>query len=401
MTTERSTGWPTTARDLYLVAMALFVVTIAIGILNGTDAVEFDRNQILTHVHSGTIGWLTLAIVASSFLIFRAADRRLMLALAVGVPVYVLAFYTGNLAFRAIGGGVLLVVIAWLLAWTWRTYLASERTLPQLAVTLGITAFGYGAVFGVLIQVALATGSTILPGDAVGAHASAMVFGYLILAAMGLIEWRLLGTGGRPTGGLVQISALFVGGLIISISLLAGTEQIGGMLYLLAQLVAVALFVVRVVIPAGLRGRWLEAGPRRHLAVASLWTVAALLIFMYVVFTFITAADPENALPLPVLVASDHSAFIGVITNVILGLVTGLVVGSRGGWVSHAVFWGVNIGLAVFVVGLASETTLLKQLGAPVMGVSLLLAIGWLASRAWSADVTMPGQDPEPDAVGA
>ena len=95
MTADRSaTPWATTARDLYLVAMAVFLVTIVIGILNGADAVEFNRDQLLTHVHSGTVGWLTLTIVASTFLLFRAADRRLMLTLSVLVPVYVIAFYT-------------------------------------------------------------------------------------------------------------------------------------------------------------------------------------------------------------------------------------------------------------------------------------------------------------------
>ena len=113
-------GWVSTARDLYLVAMAVFVVNITIGILNGADAVEFDQNQILTHVHAGTVGWLTLTIVASTFLLFRAADRRLMVALAVLVPVYVLAFYTGNFAFRALGGTALLIARARLLVWVWR-----------------------------------------------------------------------------------------------------------------------------------------------------------------------------------------------------------------------------------------------------------------------------------------
>jgi hypothetical protein len=113
MISERTaTPWVATARDLYLVAIAVFLVTIAIGILNGADAVEFDRNAILTHVHSGTVGWLSLTIVASTFLLFRAADRALMLTLAVLVPVYVLAFYTGNLPFRAISGGALLLAIA-------------------------------------------------------------------------------------------------------------------------------------------------------------------------------------------------------------------------------------------------------------------------------------------------
>ncbi|MEO6579498.1 MAG: hypothetical protein ABIO99_11465 [Candidatus Limnocylindria bacterium] len=385
MITERNTGWATTARDLYLVAMAVFLVTIVIGILNGADAVEFDRNQILTHVHSGTIGWLTLAIVASAFLVFRTASRPLMIALAVGVPVYVAAFYTGNLPFRAISGVVLLAIIGWLIVWAWRTYLASDRTLPQLAVTLGLTAFGYGALFGVLIQLALATGTTILPGDTVGAHASAMTFGYLVLAAMGLIEWRVLDTRGLPMSGVIQIGSLFIGGLIISVSLLAGTEQIGGMLYLLAELIAVVLFVVRVVIPAARRTRWLVADGQRHAAVASLWAVVALLLFMYVVYTFISR--PDGALPFPILIASDHSVYIGVITNVVLGLLMALLLGRASGWLPHLVFWGVNLGLAIFVVGLITEAAEIKRIGAPLMGVALLIALGWLATRAIGSGV--------------
>jgi hypothetical protein len=58
-------AWAPAARLLFLVAMAIFLVTISIGIPNALDVVTFDHNQILTHVHSGTIGWLTLSIVAS------------------------------------------------------------------------------------------------------------------------------------------------------------------------------------------------------------------------------------------------------------------------------------------------------------------------------------------------
>lgn len=46
MASERAArSWAASARDLYLVAMAVFVVNIAIGILNGADAVDFDHNQ--------------------------------------------------------------------------------------------------------------------------------------------------------------------------------------------------------------------------------------------------------------------------------------------------------------------------------------------------------------------
>lgn len=398
MTAEHSadSSWATTARNLYLVAGAVFLVTIVIGILNGSDVVDFNRNEILTHVHSGTIGWLTLTIVASAFLLFRAADRRLMLALAVCVPIYVLAFYTGNYPFRALAGTVLLAVILWLLTWVWRTYLASERTLPRLAVALGITAFTYGAIFGVSIQLALALEITILPGDAIGAHASAMTFGYLVLTAMGLIEWKLRDTRDLPLLGLIQIGALFLGGLIISISLLAGAEQIGGMLYLLAQLVAVVLFIVRIVVPSALGAAWLDADERRHAAVASLWTVVGLLLFMYLVFQFIGGMTFEELFG--VAIASDHSVYIGVITNTMLAITIGLFVGrASGGWIRHAVFWGVNLGLAIFAVGLIAEVAEIKRIGAPLMGVSLLLGLGWLASHAIGSE---PMTD-APEAEGA
>lgn len=383
-------SWAVAARDLILVAMAVFVVNIGIGILNGSDAVTFDRNQILTHVHAGTLGWLTLTIVASAFLLFRAADRRLVWALAILVPLYVLAFYTGSFPLRAVGGTALLIVIGWLLVWFWRQYLGGERSLPRLAVTLGLTSFGYGAVIGVLIQVSFALGVAILLGDFIGAHASAMTFGYLVLVAFGLIEWRLLGTTGLPRAGLAQVLALFAGGLVISIGLLAGAAQAAGGLYLLTQLVAVVLFGVRIV-PRVLRIGWLEGDPIRHVGAASIWVIGALILFMYLVFSFITAADPSDprAFPLNVLIASDHAVYIGVITNIVLALLSLLVLdeAARRSWIGHVIFWGVNLGLLVFVVGLIVDTAAIKRIGAPVMGLTLYVALAILAKRARSASM--------------
>ena len=391
MSTQRGApAWAVTARNLYLVAMAVFVVNITIGILNGADVVEFDRNQILTHVHAGTIGWLTLTIVASTFLLFRAADQRLMLALAVLVPIYVVAFYTGNFGLRAAGGVALLVAIGWLLVWLWRQFLAGERSLPRLAVVLGLTSFGYGALVGVLIQVSFAAGVSLLPGDAIGAHAAAMTFGYLVLVAMGLIEWRIRGTTNLPVAGLVQIGSLFLGGLIISVSLLAGQAQVGGGIYLLTQLVSVILFAVRIW-PRSLRVDWMAARPIRHVAASSLWVVFALALFMYIVYQFVasgaTSSDPNAAPPfaLGVLLASDHSAYIGIVTNIMLGLLTMLLLSRSGrpSWLSHAIFWGVNLGLALFVVGLIVDRAEIKRIGAPVMGTTLLIALAILAYAAW------------------
>ena len=55
--------------------------------------------------------------------------------------------------------------------------------------------------------------------------------------------------------------------------------------------------------------------------------------------------------------------------------------GAVSSWVPHLVFWGVNLGLAVFMVGLIVDTAEVKRIGAPLMGVALLLALGLLAPK--------------------
>ena len=112
---------------------------------------------------------------------------------------------------------------------------------------------------------------------------------------------------------------------------------------------------------------------------------------MYLVFSFIAAANPDPAaLPLNVLFASDHAVYIGVITNIMLGLLSLLVLdeAARRSWIGHVIFWGVNLGLLVFVIGLIVDTSEIKRIGAPVMGVTLLVALAILAVRAKSASMS-------------
>ena len=381
MTVRGDSGWATSAQNLYLVAMAMFVVTIAIGILNGADLVAFDHNQVLTHVHSGTIGWITLGVVATAFVLFRVADARLGVALGALVPVYVAAFYTGSLPARAITGTLLLVAVLWLFAWLWRTYLAGDRTLPRLAMTLGLSTFTYGAIVGVVLPIQFALGASRLTGDSVGAHAAAMVFGYLVLVSMGLIEWRMRETAGLPRGGVVQLGALFVGGLVLSVGLLFGAGQAAGGIYLLTQLVAVILFVVRV-LPEALRIPWAGASPARHIGAAALWVLVAMGIFMYLIAAYIAANGDASKISTNILVASDHSVFIGVMTNVALGLLGSFArIATRARLVALVTFWGINLGLLAFVLGLIANSAEVKRVGAPTMGIFLLVS---LAAHGWA-----------------
>ena len=389
-----------TVRGLFLVAMAVFLVTIGIGILNGLDVIEFNHDQLLAHVHSGTLGWITLAIVAASAWLVGGIDRTLAYALAAIIPIYVIAFYAAIPWLRAATGGILLLAILWLVVWAWRAAM-SDRSLPRLAVALGLTTFTYGAVIGVLRQIQNAGGPAVFPSsaDVVGAHASAMVFSYLILVAMGLIEWRVRNTTDRPRGGLFQIGLLFAGGLIISGALLflsdQGVQAAGG-LYLLVELIAVGIFAVRI-LPAAVRIDWVAASSERYLAAASVFVVVATAIFLYVIARFISdpslTENPESIFG--ILTASDHSAFIGVVTNLMLGLLLVLTrdQASRWPWADQLVFWGVNIGLVIFLGGLIGDVVILKRIGAPLMGIALLLGLATMAARLWSSDLTAFEED--------
>ena len=391
MASASGSDWVRTVRGLYLVAMAVFVVTVVIGILNGLDLVEFPRDVILTHVHAGTLGWLTLGIVATTFWLYRSSDRRLGIALAVLIPLYAAAFFSGNLPARAATGTLVLGAVVWLLVWAWRTYLAGPRSLPQLAATLGLTTFTYGAIIGVILQIQFAAGAAWLTGDAIGAHASAMVFSYVVLTAMGIIEWRLLGTTGLPRAGLLQLGALFVGGLVISLGLLTGQGQAAGGLYLLTELVAVILFAVRM-LPRALRVPWAAAEPIRGVGLAAVWVLVAMLLFMYLVFQFISAGGDVTAISVGLLIASDHSVFIGVMTNLLFALVAAFVAGgvARTGTADQVIFWAFNGGLVVFLAGLISESVDLKRIGSPIMGSAILLGLALLAMRLWSHEGAEP-----------
>ena len=385
-------GWPRIVRDLLYVAMALFLITIVIGIVNGLDLYEFDRNQLLTHVHSGTLGWVTLSLVAAAFWLFKSGDRRLAVVMAILIAAYVIAFYTGFLWLRAVTGLALFVAIAWLLAWAWRASVATG-SVPALAVALGFTTFAYGAVIGVLLQVQLASGTTIFPGggDVIGAHAGTMVFSYLVLVSMGLIEWRVRRTTGLPIAGLVQVGALFGGGLLLAVVQLFLPDQvqaIGG-IYLLVELIAIVLFAVRV-LPAAVRVDWIRATPARHLATAAIFVIVAMGIYMYLVISFLGNPSADFDTFLPILIASDHSTFVGVITNLVFALALTLAADRRSvwPWADQVVYWLMNLGLVVFAIGLAADVAEVKRIGAPVMGVGILLGLALITMRLRSSDLS-------------
>src|SRR5579864_2803364 len=109
MTTVRPLDSET--RLLFRAALAIFTVTVAIGIFNGFHFVRLSRAVLLTHVHAGTLGWITLVATGAALWLYADAGDRIQgqakgiaRGLAVMVPLYVLAFLSGNFVARAVFG---------------------------------------------------------------------------------------------------------------------------------------------------------------------------------------------------------------------------------------------------------------------------------------------------------
>ena len=104
-TVSRSQLWPAT-RPVFISALLLFVFTIVVGILNGLDIYDPDHDTLITHVHAGTLGWISLAAGGTGLLMFtqgrnlsdteRARGKALAWAMTAAITLYVIAFLIGD-----------------------------------------------------------------------------------------------------------------------------------------------------------------------------------------------------------------------------------------------------------------------------------------------------------------
>ena len=399
--------WPV-ARIAFTGALLLFVTTIVIGILNGLDVYTPDHDTLIGHVHAGTLGWITLSLSGMAVLLFTrdrtlAADevarvRRLAWAVTGAITLYVAAFYTGDALpdriQRPIAGTILLVVMLWLLTWVIRSQRTVPRTVARLGFILAFVSMVIGAVLGILLG--LATAGRDIPGisaetaDALaGAHPVAMVIGFLILAAMAMIE-RLLGD--RPTAGnrsgVIQMWLLFAGGVVANIAFISGLEdQLLGPANM-AMIVGVIMLLVRR--RADLKpSAWKGAGTGFFPRMSVVYLLAYLVLLTYIVSRFLSGAmDPDAMTPddEALIIALDHVMFIGVMTNALFGALAADLHGRAAAVADRILLWGVNIGIAGFAVGLLSQEALPKQIFTPIMGTALLIGIA-----AYLRDVTGTG----------
>ncbi|MDP3983545.1 MAG: hypothetical protein Q8Q52_00875 [Acidimicrobiia bacterium] len=376
-------GLHTQARLLFRAALLVFIVTIVIGILNGLDIWKPAHNLLLTHVHAGTLGWITLAVVGVAFLMFgEGADQkaaagasRLAMLMTVAALVYVGAFAAGSGIYRPIAGTLMLIAIVSALVWVAGCYRRTPSTTPRLALLLAMVSLMIGAILGVLLGLFIANGS--VPGLSqesaaalAGAHPPAMLIGYLILAGVAVADW-VLGGAEKRSGPIVAWS-LFVAGILVNIAIIFDIEPLIQVATLL-EVVAIILFLVRMW-PQVKPSSWGGGGSDNFGRMSVIFLAVGIGLLVYLVQLLVSGQlDPETDTGnIGVLLAFDHSMFVGVMTNALFAAVGKL--GGRSGS-PRLVVWGVNLGLIAFLVGLVGEITVLKQIGSPIMGVALLAGI--------------------------
>jgi hypothetical protein len=396
-------GYPAATARAFQYGLFIFTLTALLGLANATQLLgALDRNTLLTHLHSGTLGWITMGVIGLSIWIFGGSGptlaRNVMLS-AIATAAYVLAFWSGNFQARAIFGSIELLVV---LYWWWFALSRGmaegfgRLDIPKLSVIFGLTTLVIGSTLGVIVQIILGTGNQ-LPADTqlVGAHASAQTGGYLVLVAAGFIEWQLTGGGRRTIAGLVQIALLFVSGLLLAFSLLL-SAQLGQQMSQTLPAIATLLSLVGAVVVAVRLGQaavgvsWV-AGAKRFLALGVGFLVLAKILEAVLVQQFISAQGDFTKISPGLIHALDHSYFIGLMTNMLFGAILVLSADRprAWAWADQLIFWGLNIGVVGFVAVLliagsgegAKPFTHPVSFIAPIMGLAALLGIATFSMR--------------------
>src|SRR5579859_826269 len=394
LTSQRSVQtnpWRTDMKLLFIAAMIVFLITVAIGLVNGQHLVTLSQDVLLTHVHAGTIGWITLSVFALTLFLFGDGEvsqgtksyiRWSSIIAAISVPLYILAFLSGIPLARAILGVPVLLVMAAFLVWIIARSSKIHLGVAQLAVLGSLVTLVIAGTLGVLMQVQFASARAFLPGGDVAAHAATMVSGYLVLIGMALSEWRLMPPSGRVSrAGIIQVTLLFLAGLAMFVGQLFDLQPFL-MLNLLLSVIGVIIYIVRFA-PRIVRLNWLGHNSERFFAISAIFVVINIALTVYLIAAIIAGAIPGNPPPSGLLHALDHAIFVGVMTNAIFGLLHDTTQERRAlwPWAEDVLFWGMNIGLVGFLVGLLSGVQILQSIFTPIMGLSILVGLLMIGLR--------------------
>ncbi len=399
--TNSTHGWHRVSNDsvwqhvrvIFLGSLLVFLINIGLGFGNVITPGEIPRWQILTHLHGGTIGWITITAVGFTVWLFTGNRtvsetyenriRWLTWAVVLFGAGYVLSFgvsfsLTGN-AFTLLpifGTGMMLVF--WATALLALTQLRQQPVVrnEHLLLAGAFTLASLGAIMGVLLGFQHALGSLPLPEGLPNTQGHAFPMDiYALVIASAVIEWLYVGedASGWSWPGLVQAVVWPGAGVLVFIAAVSGFMPMALIGLILGLIVGPAIFLARI----GWRVVFTDPqqpGERRWAVFAPFWLVVFVVLFLGGILGPIPQ-DLEWLGPV-----AFHAYFVGYITNGLFGVLSGRTRRGRRlhRWAEPTAFWLLNLGLVAFA---ATEIAYGGRHGAVVMGLGVLLGVAAMLYR--------------------
>jgi hypothetical protein len=386
-------------RIIFIGSALLFLINIYFGFSNALTDGAIAREQVLIHLHAGSIGWITLSaigfaiwMVTGSRAVSPSYARRVRVLAIVAVLVF--AAYIPNfwLAFGGSSVTALLPVfgsLSVLTIWAAAILVAAQLRRQPVLTNVHLLAAGallvaaIGATVGALLGLERVIGLFLpLPAaERVGAHAG-MMDTYLFLIAAAIVEAVVRPAGQRWSwSGAAQAASWTAGASIVPIAFFLGAVDQLLPVFGLLLLLGLAIFLVRVAWRAIILGP-MANGIRPWAFFGTVWLVVFMGLFLMAV-----ASGDFASLPAWFGAAFVHSGFVGMMTNLILAVHSARAAASANvvAWGEAAGMWTLNLGLVVFIgLKIAADV----RIGALLMGVGVLISVGTMLARLWSSGTT-------------
>lgn len=390
------------ARRLLTAALLLLAVTAAGGAVEGLDAPAGGDGSL--HVTAGTIGFLTLGVLAAVAWLFSTAGGptpRPVSSMLLGwcpigaVGAYVLGSWLWSAPIRIAGAALALAAVLGFAAAVTRAVRATTLTVPRSAALAALAIVIVSLALDLIPDVEEISQAGRVPFRVAGAR-SPSIAAFAILIGMALAEQRLAAPR-RPVGsdmwGLTQILLFLTGWL----SLLIGTA-LDDLTLLVGN---VSLHALAVIVFLGRIGSRLTEAFRSEPVDTRWFGLSLVYLAAYVGLLGNLALGvaggtyrAASEIPAWVVFAVDHTAFVTAAAPMLgLALLAGRRPADGAAWMDHTAFWGLNLGLVGFVAARAAGTATTARWAAAALAIATLAATaaGLRALSAAPAPDTSPG----------
>lgn len=250
---------------LFLGSALLFLINIYFGFDNALTVGEIPHWQSLIHLHAGSIGWITLSLIGLALWVCTgqrevsdAYARRTGALVWLAVVVFACYIASFGLSFSGAVPFFLLPIFgtaAMLVIWAAAIFALSQlRRQPimstvHLLVAGSLLVAGVGATMGVLLGLERVAGQFLpVAGSQRTLVHVAMMDGYLILVAGGIVEWVVQKGASRKWTwpGLAQALAWTVAAILVPFAFLLNLLGVLTPIFALLLVVGLLLFLARV-----------------------------------------------------------------------------------------------------------------------------------------------------------